>query len=216
MKVWPLSFLVLLACGDDGTIDSDTDLTLEYYANPCGNGDPVVFECATGLNEVALADEDWPLCSDDGISASDSCTTEGDQCVLEPAVACDDAPTVQVRSAAYLFCQADAFDDGPCPESRRDVKEDIHYLTTAERSRVASTVLALDLASYTYREEAGPDGEQIGFIIDEQTGAPFLQKGQERVNLYAYISSVVATVQQQQDEIKGLRADVERLSNTCK
>lgn len=206
-----LAFLLVVGCGDGGT-DSDTDTTLAYYAHPCGNGDPVTFECATGLTEVPLADADWPLCTDDGIAALDTCAVDGDKCVLEPAVACSDEPTVQIRSASYLFCQSDPFaEDEPCPQSSRDKKENIHYLTEPERSGVASKVLALDLASYRYKDGEGLSGEQIGFVIEDTRGAPFLQKGGERVNLYAYISSVVATVQQQQQEIEALRAEVKAL-----
>jgi len=207
--------LLLVGCGDGGTAANDTDTTLTYFAHPCGNGEPVYFECATTETEVPLDDAAWPLCTDEGISAGDACESDGDQCVLEPAVACDSDPTAQIRSAEYLFCQAQDFDDEPCPSSSRDLKENVHHLTTAQRRRVAEQVLDLDLASYTYREGAGAEGQQLGFLIEETDG-PFLHRGRERVNLYAYISSVVATVQHQQDEITALRAKLEALdTRTC-
>jgi len=217
MKYKSLFVALLVGCGDGGSADTDTDTDdgtteLTYFAHPCGNGDPVLFECGTDETEVPLDDATWPLCADEGIAAGDLCENDGDQCVVDQAVACDSDPTTQIRSAAYLFCQAEEFADDPCPSSSRDLKDNVHHLTTDERNRVAKQVLDLDLASYTYKEGAGAEGQQLGFIIEETEG-PFLQKGGERVNLYAYISSVVATVQQQQDEIAGLRAELKALSD---
>ncbi len=213
MNYKTLPFLLLLGCG--GAETTDTDVALQYFAHPCGNGDPVHFECATDLTEVELDDADWPLCTDDGVAAEDPCDSDGDQCVIDPAVACDDDPTTQVRSAAYLFCQAEDFEDEQCPQSSRTIKDNVHYLTESERKGLAAKVLDLDIASYTYTEGTGATGEQMGFIIEDAPEAPFLQQDGERVNLYAYISSVVATVQQQQTEISALRAEITALSTEC-
>mgnify|MGYP002632784036 CR=1 FL=1 len=203
--------LFAVACGDGGT--AETDETLTWFAHPCGNGDPVTFECPTAEVEIPLDDDDWPLCSTDDLAAGDTCDRTGDRCVLEPAVACDSDPTNQIRSANYLHCQAEDFESGECPQSSRDVKLGIHHLADHERRKVSEQVLAIDLATYRYRDNEGPEGQQLGFIIQETDG-PFLQQGGERVNLYAYISAVVATVQQQQEEIEALKAELHQLQRS--
>jgi hypothetical protein len=182
----------------------------EWYEHPCGNGDPVGIECVDEADTV-LEDPSVALCSDLGVSAGDVCEGEQDDlCVLTQAFSCTSSPGSR-SSEAFLHCRSGEFseEDTYCPESRREVKESIRYLDASEHGAVADQVLDVKLARYRYRDPAKDPGDKLGFILDDLPDAAF--SGTERVDLYAYVSAVVALDQRQQAEIEALKARIEAL-----
>ena len=59
-----------------------------------------------------------------------------------------------------------------------------------------------------YRDTKKP-GLRLGYIREGQPRASF--SGAERVDLYAYVSAVAALAQEQQEEIDGLKTEIEAL-----
>jgi hypothetical protein len=96
-----------------------------------------------------------------------------------------------------------------CPVSARRAKQGIHYLGDDELQAVADAALATHLATYSYK--FGDASPRLGFIIDDQPRSPAIVAGQERVDLYAYASMAIATVQVQDREIEELRREMREL-----
>lgn len=96
-----------------------------------------------------------------------------------------------------------------CPISARRAKEGIHYLGDDELRAIADEALATRLATYSYK--FGDANPRLGFIIDDQPDSPAVVAGKERVDLYAYASMAIATVQVQDREIEELRAEMRDL-----
>jgi len=97
---------------------------------------------------------------------------------------------------------------GPAPSSI-EVKKNVEYLDTAARARLAEETMGLRLATYQYK--SGDDRQRLGFILEDSPTVAAADMKSKQVDLYAYTSMVVATVQQQQAEIEKLKAEVERL-----
>jgi hypothetical protein len=97
----------------------------------------------------------------------------------------------------------------PGTSSSIEVKKEIHYLDEAARARIAEETMGLKLATYKYK--TGDDRQHLGFILEDSPKVAAADMAQKQVDLYAYTSMVVATVQQQQHEIAELKAEIERL-----
>lgn len=139
----------------------------------------------------------------------DNCTDEraGETCA-EDGASCDPVEGCGVR----LVCAASdpRMQPGGCPISRARFKRDIHYLSPAERARLADELLALPLATYRYRQD--PSGrQQLGFIIEDAESSPAADAPRDRVDLYGYTSQAVAAIQQQAQELHALQSEVETL-----
>ncbi len=178
-----------------------------WYAHPCGNGDPISVEC-TDEADTVWADPSTDLCSDLGVAADAPCNEDGATCVLQPAFTCQS--TSGSSSEYAMTCRNEPYPDdaGNCPMSSRSVKRDIHYIEAGERKQLAGEVLNVKLARYHYRDTKKP-GLRLGYILEDQPRASF--SGSERVDLYAYISAVVALTQEQQREIDSLKTEIEVL-----
>jgi hypothetical protein len=101
---------------------------------------------------------------------------------------------------------------GNCPQSRRAVKADIHYLSPAEIDRLAAETEAMRLARYRYRSPAfGAPGTHLGFIIDDNPDLPAVSASRETVDLYGFASMLLATSQAQARRIEALEREVARL-----
>lgn len=100
---------------------------------------------------------------------------------------------------------------GGCPISTREAKKDIDYLEPAERAAVAEQARALKLATWRYKDPARSDRERLGYILEDAPMSPSSDMGRKEVDLYAYTSMVLALAQQQDQEIKELRAKVAEL-----
>jgi hypothetical protein len=148
------------------------------------------------------------LCSDLEVSADEPCDEAGVQCVLTQAFTCSSLAPGMRTSESFLTCRNTPFDDGQCPSSSRSVKRDIHYIAPDERQRLAKEVLDVKLARYHYRDAAKP-GRKLGYILEDHPQATF--SGDGRVDLYAYVSAVVALAQEQQAQIDSLKSELEAL-----
>lgn len=109
-----------------------------------------------------------------------------------------------------LQCAANDPWAGPCPISKRSAKEDVAYVDAEQRRRLADELLRVRLATYTYKADPAAT-PRLGFLIDDVAPSPAVLPTGERVDLYAYTSMAVATIQQQQAELDALRAEVEAL-----
>ena len=92
-----------------------------------------------------------------------------------------------------------------------EVKKDVQYLDAAARARITEQTLGIKLATYKYKTDADGAREHLGFILEDSPNVAAADMGRKEVDLYAYASMVLATVQQQQQEIATLKAEVERL-----
>jgi hypothetical protein len=99
------------------------------------------------------------------------------------------------------------------PGSSIEVKKDVQYLDAAARARIAAETMGIKLATYKYKTDA-EGREHLGFILEDSPNVPAADMGRKEVDLYAYASMVLATVQQQQQEIATLKAEVERLKKS--
>jgi hypothetical protein len=98
---------------------------------------------------------------------------------------------------------------GACPISRRDAKEDIHYLRAEDVRRLHDQLMRFRLATFRYREAAAR--QHLGFLIDDVEPSPSVDPGRDMVDLYGYTSMVVAALQTQGQEIEALRREVASL-----
>lgn len=95
-------------------------------------------------------------------------------------------------------------------------KTGIDYIDDAERMRLRDAVLGLRLARYSYTDD--PLGaRRLGIILDDAStlGVSLTADG-THVDVYAYASLAVATVQQQQRELAELRARLTALEAALK
>jgi|CXWL01.1.fsa_nt_gi hypothetical protein len=100
---------------------------------------------------------------------------------------------------------------GGCPVSSRRAKRDVHYLTDAERQSLASQVLSTPLATYEYTDPALAGSRRLGFIIEDRPSAFSVNPEANQVDLYGYVSELLATVQEQHRQISALREEVDAL-----
>ena len=163
----------------------------------------------SGLNWYATCG--YPLCGpgDAGTpSGVAACTTEkaGAACTTKEAM-CDPGTGCGVM----LRCtNADPRAQiGGCPISRRSYKRDIHYLDDAQLATLESQIRALPLARYRYKD--APARERLGFMIDDAPASPAVDEPRDMIDLYAYTSMVVATVQRQANRLDAQDREIARL-----
>jgi len=191
---------MLVMCGDPMPQAS-------WYEHPCGNGDPVSIDC-TDEDDKVIEEPSTSLCSELNVAAGDDCPENDAQCVLTQAFSCASMSPGPTSSEAMLTCRTSPFEEGRCPQSSRDVKRNIRYVAQQERQQLATEVLNVKLARYHYRDSAKP-GQKLGYILEDLPNATF--SGDGRVDLYAYISAVVALAQEQQVEINQLKEEIKTL-----
>lgn len=132
--------------------------------------------------------------------AGDNCPValEGRQC--DPGDACN----------TILQCDSSDPFAGPCPISLRSAKHDIDYVSTDRRDDLAKDLMKFRLAEYTYNDD--PSGARhLGFIIDDVGASPAVAPNGQRVDVYGYTTMAVAALQQQQQEIELLKAEIAAL-----
>ena len=189
-----LALVILWGCVGESKPDSESGSTgaLQWYAT-CG--DPSC-QGYTGPYEGV------PECSTEAEGAA--CTSAGASCDFHDEcnrvlLCTDEDPTQQ---------------EGGCPISRARFKTGIRYLDRAERDALADELLRTRLARYRYKS-ADPTGpERLGFIIDDQPTSAAVAPDGDHVDLYAYTSETVATLQRQQEQIAALQAQVAALAAT--
>jgi len=182
-------------------------------------------------DEVDVVDAAAKSCATLSIKSGDGCEKKGETCVASWAKTCksgifkhpqgttsntmQEAPKQQV----VLTCvnkQEEMTKSATtmCPVSRAYAKKGISYLTGAQQFELSQKVLGLKLATYEYKPEySSIPGPQLGFIIDDQPRSSILTSDGGRVNLYSYISAVVATLQEQKKEIETLKKELNSLKS---
>jgi hypothetical protein len=127
------------------------------------------------------------------------CKVEGQTC--DPGSACGEK---------LLCTTSDPTHGGNCPISRAKYKEDIQYLSSAERDQLATELNSIPLVRYRYKD--APEREHLGFIIEDVEPSPSVDSKRDQVDLYGYTSMAVAALQKQQHQIDSLRKQVDELT----
>jgi hypothetical protein len=90
-----------------------------------------------------------------------------------------------------------------------EAKKDVSYLDDAARAQIAEQTLGIKLATYKYKNADAR--ERLGFILEDAPNVPAADMASKQVDLYAYASMVLATVQEQQKKIEALEAEIANL-----
>jgi hypothetical protein len=70
-------------------------------------------------------------------------------------------------------------------------------------------VLRVRLATYNYKGQyADPNPKHLGFIVEDNPQSLAVDRGHDRVDLYGYLSMVVAAMQVQEKEIAALKQEL--------
>jgi hypothetical protein len=156
-------------------------------------GDPV---CQAPADGGALTDDAGAPCPAPGTA----CTQTGDTCgTHDPKVNCGATEVCDTHDPTSLGC----------PVSSRAFKQDIQYLDDAALARLHDETLGMHLATYAYKSAYGdPKEKHLGFIIEDQPASPAVDGVHDRVDMYGYLSMLVATMKVQEKEIAELRAQV--------
>ena len=174
-----------------------------------------------GINAIVerrVSIEGEKNCAQLGLKAGDPCPKNFTSCYVEYEVNCYALDQTKLKVAQSLECNEWPKEDKiNCPISKASAKNNINYLNTMNQSYLANSILNLKLATYEYKPNLGETpGPQLGFIIDDTSGAPFVIQDSQRVNLYSYISAVAATVQLQNEKIKQLETELDKLRKNSK
>jgi hypothetical protein len=180
----------------DGAVDAPTTLT--WYST-CG--DPV---CRAPDPDAGPQ----PVCPKEGTP----CTQQGETCgtgvnTCGSIMVCDDHDP---KSSP-----------GGCPISSAKYKEGIQYLGPEELARLHDETLATKLATYSYKAPfasttPSSDAMHLGFIVEDQPHSLAVDRGHDRVDLYGYVSMVVATVKVQDQEIQDLKKELASVKSSCR
>lgn len=160
-------------------------------------GDPV---CQNPSGDAGgLTDDAGAPCADVG----SSCSVAGERCgTRDPNFNC----------GAVEECDAHdpTANPGGCPMSSRAVKDGIRYVDGSGLEQLHDETIRLRLATYQYKPSvADPSHAHLGFIIeDTPPTSPAVVADREHVDLYGYMSMLVATMQVQEKEIADLRREL--------
>jgi hypothetical protein len=191
------------APANDGARDAETS-TLQWYTT-CG--DPV---CSVpldgGLADAALEDDAGTACP----SVGSGCSTEGQTCGTSN-------PLVECGATEVCSDHDPKLGVGGCPISSREAKDHIEYIDDAQLQRLHDETMRIRLATYNYKEPySDPTPKHLGFIIEDNPSSHAVDAARERVDLYGYISMVVATMQVEEKEIAKLRRELSKVrSGPC-
>jgi hypothetical protein len=127
-----------------------------------------------------------------------SCSTAGELCGTSGPYTC---PIGEMCSTGAPVA---------CPVSSRKFKDGIEYVDDKGLEQLHDETLQIQLATYNYKPEASDSAPRhLGFIIEDMPPAtPAVGWSRERVDLYGYVSMVVATMQVQEKEIAELRREL--------
>ncbi len=102
---------------------------------------------------------------------------------------------------------------GGCPISSAKFKENIGYLGSSDLKRLHDEAMKMKLATYNYKNMYGnPEETHLGFIIEDNPQSLAVDRGHDRVDVYGYLSMILATTQVQEREIQKLREEL----SSCK
>jgi hypothetical protein len=190
--------VALAACGSSGDTATDVADSPAAWFMTCG--DPVCQSYTGPFDGV-------PLCTDEGVSQTDPCDSADIDTTCDPVDGCN----------ALLVCAVSdpTMQTGGCPISLASNKEQIHYLSVAERQESSDALMAMKLATWRYTPIHGDPSTHLGFVIDDVPGSPAVRPDGEHVDLYGYTSLAVAAIQQQQAQIDTLAREIDMLKQAC-
>jgi hypothetical protein len=135
-------------------------------------------------------------------AAGTPCSTAGETCGTKSAGNC----------GVTLVCASQdpkGGGGGACPVSSRQYKNGISYVDDAQLQRLHDEALGVRLATYTYKPQvADPGPTHLGFIIEDNVESPAVNRELNRVDMYGYVSMVIAGMQVQEREISELREEL--------
>ena len=94
-----------------------------------------------------------------------------------------------------------------------EFKRDIIYLDAERVDAIASDLVRIPLATWSYTQEPATAAPHLGFIIEDVEPSPSVDGDRDRVDLYGALSMTVAALQSQQRQIDRLRAQVSELQS---
>lgn len=173
--------------------------TCEVY---CGSQYPVGHTCDAGTPTTWVCGGAPAGCPAQRPRYGSTCGQEGQTCSYSEPNDCT-TPDLVCTSGTWRVQSVG------CAVSSRGMKRDIAYIGDEERRALAARTLATRLATYRYK---GSDPSQhLGFIIEDDPSSPAVLATKDRVDVYAYTSMAVATLQEQARELSELRAEVAEL-----
>ena len=208
-------------CRDDGACMESADCELPGNDYPhiecvgygvCGDEDLCSWECGEKPADMSLFTSCGnPVCSSDDTppAGTPKCTFEqiqGASCDKE-GFTCD----AGLGCGAVLVCAEEDPKLEGCPKSQRAAKKDIKYLDGEAKQKVHQQVMDMKLATWRYKDQRDGTGDRLGFIIEDAPEHPAVAPNGKRVDLYAFASMAMATLQVQQEQIQALRAEVAEL-----
>lgn len=163
---------------------------LKWYPT-CG---PPVYPVTGCAADGGLRDDAGAPCPPLG----SSCSTQGELCGTPGQYSC---PIGEMCSTGAPVA---------CPVSSRKFKDGIQYVDEEELEHLHEETLKIQLATYNYKPEVSDPGRRhLGFIIEDMPPAtPAVGWSRDHVDLYGYVSMVVATMQVQEKEIAELRREL--------
>ncbi len=155
----------------------------------------------------------YPVCREPAADAS--VPDAGPPCPAVGTACTDEGQTCGVRSdfncGVIQVCARQDPTAPPysCPISSRQYKQGITYLDAADLQKLHEETFSTRLATYQYKSEvADPTKTHLGFIIEDRPASPAVDATHARVDLYGYVSMVVASLQVQEREIADLRKEL--------
>jgi hypothetical protein len=158
-------------------------------------GDP---SCQLPTSDAGLTSPDGGACP----AVGSTCSTAGDTCGTRNA---------GIDCGATLVCAAHdpKAGIGGCPISSREFKDGIEYVDPAGLEQLHDQTLRIRLATYNYKAAyADPKPKRLGFIIEDNPASPAVDPAHDSIELYGYLSMVVATMQVQEKEIASLKREL--------
>jgi hypothetical protein len=169
-------------------------------------GDPVCRAPLDGGTDAGLTADAGTPCP----ALGTSCSTSGETCgTRDSAIACGAIEECSATDPTKGF--------GGCPVSSRRFKENVSYLDDAQLDMVHDEALHIRLATYNYKAQFDdPTRRHLGFIVEDDPRSPAVDRPYDRVDMYGYVSMLVATTQVQEKEIAALRQDLDAMrANGC-
>ncbi len=166
----------------------------------------------------------FPLCRTPSPDASapdagPPCPALGSAC-SDAGVTCGTPSDFNCGVVQVCATQSPTAAPGGCPISSKQYKNGIEYLGNADLQRLHDAALRIKLATYQYKSQvADPNQTHLGFIIEDNPNNPAVDRPHNRVNMYGFVSMVVAGMQVQEKEIVSLRQElkaVRREAASCR
>ncbi len=163
-----------------------------------------------------VTDTRGTLCADLGIRQGDRCGPGDPSCVQTRGLRDGPGPDGGVVDSGplgpcvlqteWLTCLQAGNRSVWCGSSSASVKKQIEYLTPAEVSEAAREIRDLPLVRYRYKSQGDGVTPTVGIVIEDVPGASFVDRENQRVNLYSFVSATAAAYQAQAKELDELKA----------